>query len=496
MEFVKNFPLFSIILAILCAVVTSVLKKRAARRLSFLLVGTMIAMNAAVLIYTCTLNEAVIYKMGHFSAPWGNEIRFYILEPLIMLVFSGVLLLCLMGGKKHLLEDIEDSKLNIYYVMIDLIALALTALVYTNDIFTGYVFIEICTISSCGILMIRQIGRTTMAAMRYMIFSLLGSGLFLLGVILLYDITGHLLMQNICSEVAILYATGEYRIPLLVTISLMSVGIAIKSGLFPFHFWMPDTYGYSTPCSAGILSGLISKAYIFLLIKIIYRVIGTNVYYASGAQYILYAFGIAGMIFGSISAIRENNINRMVAYSSAAQIGYIYMGIGMSATAGVVAAVFHIIFHALTKPALFLSSAMLEDVSEGSKRFFDLQGAAYRNRTAGMLFAVCSLSMVGLPLFMGFVSKLLFASAAVSSGNLMLITLIALAISTILNTIYFLRTVIRIFTPASINCDIRVRIRQQTEFFITALVFIAANIYFGLHSQPIVDLISKGLTIF
>lgn len=496
MEFVRNFPLFTIILSIICAVVSSVLKKDAARRISLCLTCAVLLMNAAVLAYACTLNEAAVYKMGHFPAPWGNEIRFYILEPLMMLIFSGVLLLCLLGGKKHLDEDIEASKLNIYYVMTDLIALALTALVYTNDIFTGYVFIEICTIASCGILMIRQIGRTTIAAMRYMIFSLLGSGLFLFGVILLYDITGHLLMESICSEVAELYAAGMYRVPLLVSISLMSVGIAIKSGLFPFHFWMPDTYGYSTPCSAGILSGLISKGYIFLLIKIIYRVIGTDVYYASGAQYILYAFGVAGMVFGSISAIRENDINRMIAYSSAAQIGYIYMGIGISSAAGITAALFHMAFHALTKPGLFLSSAMLMDVSGKSGRFYDLRGAAYRNRTAGMLFAVCALSMVGLPLFMGFVSKILFASAAVVSETLMLVTLIALAISTILNAIYFLKTVIRIFSASDEFGGIRVHIRQQKAFFAAALAFIAVNMYFGLHSQPITDLISKGIALF
>ena len=189
--------------------------------------------------------------------------------------FNIVLMLSITGGYHEIDRDIDDSKMNLYFVMMSLINASLSALVYTNDIFTGYVFIEICTIASTGILMIREIGRTTLAAVRYMIFSLLGSGLFLIGVILLYDITGHLLMVNIGEAVAQLWANGGYHTPLLVVIALICAGLAIKSGLYPFHFWMPDTYGCATPASAGVLSGIISKGYIFLLIKIICRCFGT-----------------------------------------------------------------------------------------------------------------------------------------------------------------------------------------------------------------------------
>ena len=276
--------------------------------------------------------------------------------------------------------------------MVDLVLAALLALLYTNDLFTGYVFIEICTIASCGILMIRQIGRTTLAAVRYMIFSLIGSGLFLIGVVFLYAQTGHLLMPNLKTAVAALWASGQYRTPLLTAICLITLGLCIKSGLFPFHFWMPDTYGYSTPCSAGILSGLVSKGYIFLLIKIIFDVFGTEVFYASGMQTVLYVFGVAGMVFGSISAMRENDIFRMIAYSSAAQIGYIYMGIGLSPELGTAAALFHILTHAITKPALFLSASRLSEASGGRKRFKALQGAAHRNPCAGAAFSPSAVS--------------------------------------------------------------------------------------------------------
>ena len=156
-----------------------------------------------------------------------------------------------------------------------------------------------------------------------MIFSLVGSGLFLIGVIFTYSITGQLLFPQLKESIALLWADGTYRFSMTVAIGLMVGGLAIKSGLFPFHFWMPDTYGRATPASAGILSGVVSKGYIFLLIKIIYQVIGIEVFAASGIQDLLLVLGIGGMVVCSVSAIQTGRLRTMIAYSSGAQIGYI-----------------------------------------------------------------------------------------------------------------------------------------------------------------------------
>ena len=191
---------------------------------------------------------------------------------------------------------LEEGKQGLYYVLSDLMLSSLLALLYTNDLFTAYVFVEINTISACGLIMIRQNGRTIEASVRYMIMSLLGSGLFLVGICMLYDLTGHLLMSNIKMEITQIVAEGAYRPPLLVTIAIISVGLAIKSALFPFHAWLPDAYGYSTVSSAAILSSLVSKGYIFLLFKIIYRVIGFDVFHDSKIVNILFIFALMGMV--------------------------------------------------------------------------------------------------------------------------------------------------------------------------------------------------------
>ncbi len=496
MDLAQNFPCFSIILCLFAGIISSGLRGKAAMWVNMVLLVAVTLMSGATLLYVLDTGESFVYVMGKFPAPWGNEIRAGVLEALTAFFFCIIMLLSLLGGRHKLLEEVEEGKTYLYYVLADLLLSSLLALVYTNDMFTAYVFVEINTISACGLIMIRQNGRTIEAAVRYMIMSLLGSGLLLLGLCMLYDLTGHLLMSNMKESVAQLAAGGEYKLPLIVAIVLMSVGICIKSALFPFHAWLPDAYGYSTVSSAAILSSLVSKGYIFLLIKIIYRVIGFDIYGGTRIIDVLFVFGLMGMVFGSLSAIKENDIRRMIAYSSVAQIGYIYMGFGMGTQAGMIASIFHILSHAATKSLLFIAAIGLTDVSGGSRKFIELTGAGYRNKWAGVTFMVGSLSMVGVPLFSGFISKLLFAQAAVQNHTKMLPALIILGISTILNAIYFMKTVIRIYTPVEDSAYPSITFKDMRVYAVTLVTFIILNVILGISSQPVVDMIQQGLAMF
>ena len=178
-------------------------------RLGMIAVTT--ALSAGTLIFCLGTGESYTFMMGHFPAPWGNEIRAGILEGVTAVFFGVVMFLAVIGGLKHTAEDVEEKKLNLFYIMIDLMLSSLLALVYTNDLFTAYVFVEINTIAGCGLIMIRQKGRSMSAAIRYMIMSQLGSGLFLIGLSLLYDVTGHLLMSPAKESVNML--VGSYTLP-------------------------------------------------------------------------------------------------------------------------------------------------------------------------------------------------------------------------------------------------------------------------------------------
>ena len=494
----QNIPFACIILPLASAAFTSVMKPRLARWWAMAVLTIVTVLSGVISAQYLLGAESYVFPMGHYYAPIGNEIRAGALEALTALFFSIIMLLSLMGGMKKLDEHIDGNKQNLYYVILLLLTAALMAQVYTNDLFTSYVFLEIMTLAACALIAIRKRGRTLVAATRYMIMNLIGSGLFLLGIVILYDLTGHLLMESIRGQVAQIAATGEYAQPLTVVIALFVIGLAIKSALFPFHTWVPDAYGYSTPTSQAVLSSLVSKGYIFLLVKIMYRVIGVDVIAATGIDDVLFVFAIAGMIMGSLSALRQNDVRRMIAFSSVAQIGYIYLGMAMGTEAGMMAAMFHLFSHAVCKSMLFLAAGGLADASGNSKLFRDLRGAGYRSPIAGVAFTIGALSMVGFPFLGGFVSKLNLALAGIALSPVKAsIVLVTLAISTMFNTMYFLRTVITLYRKPLDGASYPVEKGQRGFCFNAALVLLALiNITLGIFSQTVVNMITAGLGMF
>ena len=483
MNLVQNFPFMNIIMCLASGVISSVLPGKKARVWTLTLLTVLLAMSGCVLAFVLGTGESYVYMMGHFPAPWGNEIRVGILEGVMAVVFCLIMLLSVAGGGKYIARDIAETKQNLFYVLVNLMMSSLLALIYTNDMFTAYVFIEINTIAAGGLILIRETGHTLVAATKYMIMSLIGSGLILIGISMLYGITGHLLMSNMKETVAELNANGQYTMPLTVVIVLMCVGLAIKSALFPFHSWLPDAYSYGTASSSAILSSLVSKSYIFLLLKIFYRVIGIDVIEMHHVGNLLFVLGVLGMILGSIRAMRQVDIRRMIAYSSVAQIGYIYMGIGIGTKTGMLAAIFHIISHAASKSMLFIAARGLSEVSDDSKLFEDLKG-----------FAVGALSMVGIPLFAGFTSKVYFAMGALEAGSeKMWVAMIALAISTILNAVYFLHTVMTIYTPAP---DKKGSAKNGVPYVAAILVFVGLNLFLGIGSNLVWEAIAAGVRMF
>lgn len=498
MSAAENFPCFSIVLCMAAGILSTLMKGKQAKWVTLSVVTLVSLLSAGTLLHVLSTGSSFVYTMGKYPAPWGNEIRAGVLEALLATVFSLVMLFSLMGGMDHLFRNIDERKINLYFILADLLLSSLLAIIYTNDLFTGYVFVEINTIAACGMIMIRGSGRSLLAAARYMVMSLIGSGLFLIGLAMLYDITGHLLMENAHEAMERLVQADAYSVPLLVIISFITVGLAIKSGLYPFHSWMPDAYGHSTISSSSILSSLVSKSYIILLIKIFYRVIGFENIVDSKIVNVLFVFGLVGMVMGSVSAIMAKDVYKMIAYSSIAQIGYVYMGIGLGTEAGMVAAIFHILTHAITKSLLFLSAKGLIDASGRKRAFAALQGSAFRNPLAGAAFLTGSLSMVGIPMLAGFISKLLFAMAALGAGpGKVLVTLVVLAVSTILNAVYFLHTVVRMYTPVGAPEGCRgIHLHPSAGTACALLCLILLNFVMGLMSQPVTDLIQFGIGMF
>ena len=497
--FYENLPFLCIFLAMLAGITTSILHSgKWAIRISTTALTVIGAASAWLLYETASQNTYFVYAMGKFPSPWGNELRAGPLEAGLALVFCIVMACSLLGGLKDIFEDILPGKQNLYFVMMDMLLASLLSMLYTNDIFTGYVFIEINTIAACAIVMAKDNNQTLVATMRYLVMSLLGSGLFLISLALLYSITGHLLMPQLGESIHKLFVGGMYNEPLTVLVGLMVLGLAIKSALFPFHSWLPDAHGSSTTASSAILSGLVLKGYIVLLIKIFYRVFSISEVRSLKITNVLFVLGALAMIMGSVKALQEGHSKGMGAYSSVAQIGYIYMGLGLGIEAGVVAAVFQIIAHAFTKPLLFVSVGALSSTAGHEKKWYYLRGAGRRCKLAGIGFTVGGLSMVGIPLLAGFVTKLYLAQGATLAAWPTVAALAVLAVSSVLNAMYYIPAIVQIWSADSTCQEIGVKpqvVRANPALVVSIVVLGAGVILLGVCYRPVVSVISAGLAL-
>jgi len=492
----QNLPLFQIVCPLMCAALCSAVKGKAARAIMTALSALECAGMAVLLYFTASENKSFVYAMGEIGAPFGNELRVGSLEALVGLLFSLVMLLSILGGWKSLTRDIAPNRMNLFGSMICLLTAAMAAMVFTNDLFTAYVFIEISTIAACALICATNEGRTLFSSARYMIMNLMGSGLFLLGLSMLYCLTGHLLFPQLAESVRSLLKTGQYPLPLYLSFLLMTLGIAVKSALYPFHTWLPDAYGNATPTSSAILSSLISKMYIFLLIKILLRAAGQQVF-ARRIEDVLLLYAVAGTLMGSVHAIRQRHMSRMVAYSSVAQIGCIFLGISLGTRVGVAAAVYHILAHSAAKSMLFLTTNKLRQVSGGGDSFREVRGAALRAPLAGLAFLAGACSLVGIPGFGGFASKLYLAQAGAALGGWRMAAMLgALAVSTLLNVAYMLRTALTLYRAPEETAGEMGPAPKDAPFAAAMAAMIFFNVFLGIFGNSIFHLIEQGIGMF
>ncbi len=490
-----NIPAVSILLCMISGISIPLLSSgRRAYRLTLFVSATVTLLSALLMYKVIPLNEYFTYMMGHFPAPWGNELSAGPLEAMMGFIFGLVMFLSLLGGSMTLFHDILPGKQKFYFTMMNMLMAALLAMTYTNDLFTGYVFIEISTIAACAIVVARDTPKTIGSTIRYLAISLLGSGLFLIGVVLLYCITGHLLMPNIQTQVLRLVSTGLYTVPLTVVAGLLFAGIAIKSALFPFGAWLPMAHGGATTTSSAVLSGLVLKGYIVMLIKIFYRVFTIDVIRDLNVTNIMFACGLAGMIYGSIEAFREEHIKRMLAHSSMAQIGYIFMGIGLDVNLGVAAAFLQIMVHAFVKPLLFLCAGRLSEVYNHEKSSYRLRGSAHKDPIAGIGFTIGAMSMVGIPLLGGFAAKFYLVTSAMMNPAKLWPALITLMISAVMNALYYMPEVIAIWTRCELCTPNPVDPNPGFDY-ISAPVLSAGVLFLGLNGYTMIQVIQRGLAL-
>jgi multicomponent Na+:H+ antiporter subunit D len=399
-----------------------------------------------------------------------------------------------MGGLQDVSRDIPENKTNIYFLMQNMLTGSMLAMIYTNDIFTAFVFIEIIIISACSIVSSKPGGRTLVATTIYFIMSLIGSCLILLAIAMLYGVTGHLLMPSVQKSLSILVAAGEYTIPLFVLTGLFVAGLGIKSAMFPFHGWLPGAHASATSPASAVLSGIIIKCYPILLVKLIYRVYTLETMELLQIPIFLIVLSLTGIVYGSWKAARQQNIKRMLSYASIANMGYIFAAIGLNTERAMAAACFHITVHAIGKAMLFTAAGALAATSGGRNDYDSLLGAARRDPFSGAAFIIGGLTMIGIPPFPGFASKLYFVTAALETPYAVPVLLVAVLISTILSAMYFFPVIFRILAKHD-ETRVSLPVSHSLPGKASLAAFLILLLYLGLFSSSVIRVIEQGLAV-
>lgn len=500
LPFYQNIPFFTIVALMLTGIFTSLLKNgKIAFRLHMTVLCAIAAATAYLLVCVMRTGESFLYMVGIVGHPWGNELRCGTLEAGLALAFILVMILCVLGGLEDIQREIFPDKQPLYFVMCNLVLASLLAMIYTNDLFTAYVFIEINSISACAMVMAKDNGFTITATIRYLIMSLLGGSLFLFGLSMLYWLTGHLLIPDIHNAVVVLFETGRYHLPLTVVLGILIVGLCVKCALYPFHTWFPDAYSSATTTSSSVLSGLVLKGYVVLAVKLIYQVCSPEIFRALHLNTVMMVLGAITMIVGSVDALQETHIKRIIAYSSVAQSGYIFLGIGLGTVPAMMGALYQVLVHAVVKPLLFCCAGEMASASYSHRHMYYLRGAAHRTYLAGLGFTLGGLSMIGLPLMGGFAVKFYLAEASLAGQWQLIVALAALAASSVLNALYYVPMIVNIWSKGDRHDpDPLPGLRPkpvQAPFAVAVIGLSIGTIALGVFLQPMADFLTGGLTL-
>ncbi|HYE10363.1 MAG TPA: proton-conducting transporter membrane subunit, partial [Patescibacteria group bacterium] len=315
-----NFPLLIILILFLSSFMMPVLKRvKAVKWLALSSILLCLVLSVLTLIHVQQAGT-FLYKVGHFEAPWGNELKIGYLESMMSIMFTSIAAIITWASFYSADHEIKEKNIKLYYTLCGMLLASLLGILYSNDIFNCFVFIELSSIAACGIVVVKDKKENIKAGVKYLILSSLGSGLVLMGIAFLYSITGNLNIDFIHQE--LVKVKDLYHNTLIISLGLFTVGLGVKSAMFPVHIWLPDAHTYAPSSSSALLSSLVLKAYILLYIKIIYRMFGIEIVKSLPILEIVLVMGAAGMIFGSVLALLQKDLKRMIAYSSVAQIGY------------------------------------------------------------------------------------------------------------------------------------------------------------------------------
>ncbi len=353
-----------------------------------------------------SIGEQSIYHMGAWPTPIGIDLR---LDPLASLMLIAVNLVGLTVGIYSVDYMRRYTDKHRYYALFLFLVAGMNGVILTGDLFNLYVFMEIAAVASYALVAFGCGHEELEASFKYAVLGTLASTFILIGVALVYGVTGTLNMAHIAARVSEIGMAP----PLLFAVALFLCGFGLKAALVPFHAWLPDAYSSAPAPVSAMLSGVVSKVIgIYVVTRLIFNVFGAD----DDVLGVFAWLGVVSMVVGGLLATGQSDIKRLFAYSSISQVGYIVLGLGLGTPLGVVGALYHLVNHSLFKSLLFLNAGAVE-YATGSRDLERLGGLNRVMPVTGATSLLASMSIAGIPPLNGFWSKLIIILACVQVGS-------------------------------------------------------------------------------
>jgi multicomponent Na+:H+ antiporter subunit D len=389
---------------------------------------------AAVALAADAFDGTVTYVVGGFDAPFGIQLVVDGLSA-TMVVLVAVVALGVLGYARR-----AGPRSNAFYATYLLLVAGLTGMSITGDVFNLYVFLEITGLAAYALVASGEGGDAALAALKYLIVGTIGASLFLLGIGYAYVATGTLNMADLSGQLA---AVGYTSRLVQAAFGLMVVGLFVKIAVFPLHTWQPTAYADAPDTVSGLISALVSTVAAYALIRIVFSVFTVGFLDANPvARTLLIAGAVVSIVLGSLLAVAQENLKRMLAYSSVSQFGLIVGAVAVANETALTGAAIHLVGHAIMKGGLFLAAGSIATAT-GARTVGEFEGLAERLPASSGAFGVLALGMVGVPPAVGFVGKWYVALGAVEGEFWPLAAVIFL--STLLTLSYFARLIERMY---------------------------------------------------
>ncbi len=406
MILLQNIPW--LVLLVVLPLVGSMLCFLLPQRVKLLGLMTALAITASVLALSYqVVNQGVLrYAVGGWGAPLGINLYVDGLSLLMLLVTALVGLAISIYSSGYF----NDDKAKHFWPLWMLLWGALNALFLSADIFNLYVTLELMGLAAVALVALAGGADALAGAMRYLLVSLLGSLCYLLGVALLYHNFGSV-------DIEVLGQRMEPSPAVWAAVGLMTAGLLLKTALFPLHFWLPPAHASAPAPVSALLSALVVKASFYILLRLwleIFPVASASMEQSLGQ--LLGLLGVMAVLWGGFQALRQTRLKLLVAYSTVAQIGYLFLAFPLASIIGWKAAFYMLLSHAVAKTAMFLAAGNILFYG-GHDRIADLDRVAQRLPLTLSAFGLAGISLIGLPPSGGFIAKWLLLEAAIRSGQ-------------------------------------------------------------------------------